>query len=311
MTTPAPFAHEAFFYRSDDSYVAALVPYLREGLEGGEAVAVATAPHRISLLREALGRDAAAVVFLPDHEWYVRPVATIAGWVRMVTSAVARGRTYARLVGEVRFGTNERQHPGWVRCEAVVNRALADLPARLVCPYDERTLPKLLLDEGRRTHPGILNGRRRDNAGYLPPEELLALVPEPPYPVVGEPVIELPIERTVAGLRELVRERGTAAGWLPPNRLDDLVLALSEVATNGVRHGYGRRRLRVWVLDGAVVCEVTDEGPGPRDPLAGYLPPPPGATGGMGLWLVHQICDALSIDTSGGRTRVRFAVHAS
>lgn len=310
MTAPGTFAHEAFFYRSDEGYVAALVPYLREGLQHGEAVAVATAPARIDLLRDALGADARAVVFLPDHDWYVRPVATIAGWARMVSGAVARGRSRARLVGEVRFGPAEK-HPGWVRCEAAVNRALAGLPARLVCPYDERTLPADLIAEGRRTHPGILNGQSRDNDGYLPPEKLLALVPEPPFPVSGDPVIELAIGATVAGLRDLVRDRGTAAAWLPPNRLDDLILALSEVATNGVRHGHGRCLLRVWALDGAVVCEVTDEGSGPPDPLVGYLPPRPGATGGMGLWLVQQICDALSIDTSHGHTRVRFAIRAT
>jgi hypothetical protein len=42
--------------------------------------------------------------------------------------------------------------------------------------------------------------------------------------------------------------------------------------------------------------------------LAGYLPPPPGAVGGMGLWLVHQVCDALAIQASGGLTRARFAL---
>jgi hypothetical protein len=34
----------------------------------------------------------------------------------------------------------------------------------------------------------------------------------------------------------------------------------------------------------------------------------PGIAGGMGLWLVGQICDALSVTTSGGVTRARFAL---
>src|SRR3712207_8863910 len=33
-----------------------------------------------------LGADAEPVLFLPDHEWYVRPVGTIAGWARVVAA---------------------------------------------------------------------------------------------------------------------------------------------------------------------------------------------------------------------------------
>jgi anti-sigma regulatory factor (Ser/Thr protein kinase) len=53
---------------------------------------------------------------------------------------------------------------------------------------------------------------------------------------------------------------------------------------------------------------VTDDGSRPPGPLAGYLPPTPGEVGGMGLWLVGQICDALSVQTSDGVTHARFAL---
>jgi anti-sigma regulatory factor (Ser/Thr protein kinase) len=87
-----------------------------------------------------------------------------------------------------------------------------------------------------------------------------------------------------------------------------LLLALSELATNGIRHGGRQRALRVWVRPEAVVCEVTDDGAEPPDPLAGYLPPAPGVIGGMGLWLVHQVCDAFSVHSRDGVTRARFAL---
>ncbi len=304
------FQHDAFFYRTDEEFAAALLPYLRGGVARGDGVAVATSRPRITLLHDALGADAGSVLFLPDDEWYQRPVGTIAGWARVIATSARRGRPYTRLIGEVRFGPREH-HPSWVRFEAALNRALAGSAATLVCPYNLAALPPALIDEGRRTHPTILNGQRRDSDRYLAPEMLLTQVPEPLFPVTGPPLIEVPIEGTVAPLRDLLRNRGAAEGWLPPDRLDDLVLALSEVATNGVRHGAGRRQLAVWLLDGTVVCEVTDEGGGPPDPLAGYLPPAPGATGGMGLWLSYQVCDSLAIDSSHGVTRARFAVRRS
>ncbi len=89
------------------------------------------------------------------------------------------------------------------------------------------------------------------------------------------------------------------------------MLALSEVATNGIRHGGEQRELRIWLTGDAVVCEVTDDGVVPPGPLAGYLPPRSGVTGGMGLWLVQQLCDAMAIRTVDGLTRARFAVRRS
>ena len=122
-------------------------------------------------------------------------------------------------------------------------------------------------------------------------------------------MLTVPVAGTVVDLRADLRRRATAQGWLPPDRVEILVLALSEVATNGIRHGGRHRELRVWVTPGAVVCEVTDDGPRPPGPLAGYLPPTPGTPGGMGLWLVAQVCDGLSLHTADGVTHVRFALH--
>ncbi|HEX8343122.1 MAG TPA: sensor histidine kinase [Actinoplanes sp.] len=301
------FDHSAFLYDSDAAYTSTLVTFIRDGLARDESVAVATDHGRIAMLCDALGDDAAAVRFLADDEWYVRPVRTIAGWARMLAASAARGRPSTRLVGQVRFGPEE-QHTGWVRCESALNRALARWNGHLMCPYDLRELPSHLIEAAARTHPLICDGGWSASDRYEAPERLLADVVEPPYPVTGDPVVRVPVADTVAGLREKVRHRAEAERWLSPERLDDLVLAVSEVATNCVRHGGGHGELKVWLNTEAVVCEVTDRGTTPPDPLAGYLPPPPGAVGGMGLWLVHQVCDALAIHASGGLTRARFAV---
>jgi anti-sigma regulatory factor (Ser/Thr protein kinase) len=296
--------HSAFFYDTPAQYLGFLVPFLCEGLQRDESVAVATSSRRIAALRHALGDDAAAVRFLPSDEWYVRPVRTIAGWAQLLRAAQAAGRPAARLVGEIDFRGDDRS---WVRFESALNAALTG-PGHLLCPYDRARLPRHLLDAARRTHHVLHDGGWHHSDEYVAPERLLADVAEPVYPVHGEPVITTPVGDTVVDLRARLRDRATAEGWLPPDRVEILVLAISEIATNGIRHGGRRRELRVWVDRDAVVCEVSDDGPHPPGPLAGYLPPAPGTPGGMGLWLVAQTCDAWSLRTGDGMTHARFAL---
>ncbi|WP_305785213.1 anti-sigma factor RsbA family regulatory protein [Symbioplanes lichenis] len=297
------FVHSAFLYDSDASYAAALALFAREGLAREQSVAVAAAPDRAGLVREALGGDARSVRFLPADEWYARPVRTIAGWVKLLRSGQSRGRT-TRLVGETPW---TGPAAAWTRYEAALNRALSRFDGTLLCPYDLRSLPPHLLDVPGRTHPRVHRDGWRDSTTYEP-ARVLTEVLDQPWPVSGPPAFVAPVPDTVAGLRATVRERAVLGGWLPPGRLDYLVLAVCELATNSVRHGGTERELTVWVLPDAVVCEVTDTGGRAPEPFAGYLPPVPGVSGGMGLWLVHQLCDGLTLRREGDVTRARFGV---
>ena len=302
------FLHSAFFYDTDTAYATTLAAFVREGLTRDEAVAVAANAHCTGLLRDALAGDAAEVRFLRSEDWYVRPVRTIAGWAQLLRAAAAHGRPFMRLVGHTTPAHGTRS---WIRFESALNRSLSGLTGHLLCPYDRSKLPAETVQTAVRTHPRLYDGGWRESAGYESPERLLAELPEPPYPVTGEPVLAVPVHDTVAGLRAQIRARATAEGWLPPDRVENLLLALSEVATNGIRHGGEKRELRVWLTEEAVVCEVTDDGRVPPDPLAGYLPPRSGSIGGMGLWLVQQLCDAMAIRTTGGLTHARFALRRS
>lgn len=299
------FTHSAFLYAGDSAYASMVSAFVRGGLERDEAVAVAAAPSRIALLRDSLAGDARAVRFLPAHEWYVRPVRTIAGWAQILRAAAAGGRPHTRLVGEIPYADMPET---WVRFEAALNRSLAALNGHLLCPYDRRALPAAVLSAAKRTHPRLHDGGWLDNTGYEQPEHVLEATPEPLWPVTGEPLVAVPITDSVARLRSAVRERATADGWLPPDRAELLSLAITELATNGVRHGGANRELRLWVLPGAVVGEITDDGAAPLRPLAGYLLPDPGTAGGMGLWLVQQLCDSLAVYRGDGFTCARFAV---
>jgi anti-sigma regulatory factor (Ser/Thr protein kinase) len=104
-------------------------------------------------------------------------------------------------------------------------------------------------------------------------------------------------------VRALVLRHAREAG-LTESRANDLVLAVSEVAANTLRHTRAPGTLAMWHDANEVVCEVHDEGT-ITDPLAGYRKPAPGASGGHGLWLVRQVCDLVELTSDANGTTVR------
>jgi anti-sigma regulatory factor (Ser/Thr protein kinase) len=302
-----PLAHDAMFYDCDQEFASALVPFVRAGLDHGDAVVAAVTRANIAVLRDGLGADATAVAFLDRDQWYQRPASTVAGWQRLLDDATGRGHGHLRVIGEVGFGTADR-HASWTRYESALNEVFAGSPAWIVCPYDRRALPDSVLDDARRTHPTVFAPGRPESDSYELPERFLRAVPEPLPPTAGPPALTLritddaaPARRALAAVLEARGRTGTARG-------DDLMLALSEIVTNGIRYGRGRRYLRAWIDGHAVTCEVTDDGDGPADPLAGYRPPNRLSPGGRGLWISQQVCDAFGIDHRDGTTVVRFTI---
>jgi anti-sigma regulatory factor (Ser/Thr protein kinase) len=77
--------------------------------------------------------------------------------------------------------------------------------------------------------------------------------------------------------------------------LEHLVMVVSELATNAVRHGGGRGRLRLWRTGGSIFCQVADQGPGIADPLAGSRRVDAAEVSGRGLWICRQLADSLTI----------------
>lgn len=104
-------------------------------------------------------------------------------------------------------------------------------------------------------------------------------------------------------VRALVLQCARAAG-LTESRASDLVLAVSEVAANTLRHTQSSGTLAIWHDADEVVCEVHDEGT-ITDPLAGHRKPAAGASGGHGLWLVRQVCDLVELTSNADGTTVR------
>ena len=69
-------------------------------------------------------------------------------------------------------------------------------------------------------------------------------------------------------VRAFVSEWASRAEECPAERTMDLVLAVSEVATNSVVHGGGSGTLHAWQENGSLMCEVQDIGR-LQHPLAG------------------------------------------
>ena len=104
-------------------------------------------------------------------------------------------------------------------------------------------------------------------------------------------------------VRALVLKQAREAG-LAEGRANDLVLAVSEVAANTLRHTQSSGTLVIWHDEDEVVCEIHDEGT-IADPLVGRRRPAPDANGGHGLWIVRQVCDLVELTSDASGTTVR------
>lgn len=107
----------------------------------------------------------------------------------------------------------------------------------------------------------------------------------------------------LAKVRQFVREQAVQTG-LSPNRIGDLVIAVSELAANTLRHTPGYGTLHIWSSPGEVVCQVRDGGH-IADSLAGSVRPSSEAAHGHGLWVVRQLCDSIDISSDAGGTTIR------
>jgi anti-sigma regulatory factor (Ser/Thr protein kinase) len=124
-----------------------------------------------------------------------------------------------------------------------------------------------------------------------------------PLPVPTSDVMYHTYRSDLSQVRALVLRQARAAG-LAADRASDLVLAVSEVAANTLRHTRSSGTLAIWHDADEVVCEVRDEGV-ITDPLAGQRRPPANACGGHGLWIVHQVCDLVELTSDASGTTVR------
>ncbi|ROO89660.1 histidine kinase-like protein [Actinocorallia herbida] len=306
---PAPrLNHHGLLYGSDEEFLAAAVPFCRDGVENGDAVLAVTTPGNIGLLRDALGGAAGRVEFVVAEQWYDTPGRALAEYFRYVGRHTAEGGL-ARVLGEpVWHGRSPLETAEWTRYEAVVNLAFAASPAWIVCPYDTRVTSPGVVADSLRTHPRLLEGTgERLSDSYAPPTDESSWGRPVPPPPPGRGRTEAEFEGGLAPLRAFVGAAGLSLG-MSREGAERLVLAANEVATNAVRHGGGRGRAAVWRDAHQVVCDITDPGSGGADEAvwyAGYVAPDPCAPSGHGLWAVRQLCELVELETGPRGTTVR------
>ena len=127
--------------------------------------------------------------------------------------------------------------------------------------------------------------------------------PRLPLPPPADLAVSHTYRTDLSKVRALVRQQASAAG-LTESRASDLVLAVSEVAANTLRHTASSGTLTIWHDQDEIVCEIRDEGM-ITDPLAGQRRPAADALGGHGLWLVHQVCDLVELRSDATGTTIR------
>jgi anti-sigma regulatory factor (Ser/Thr protein kinase) len=306
-----PYRHEALFFASQEALLEASVPWLRGGLDAGEVIALACDAENNAVVSAALG-DHPAVRVLPQERIYHKAIDAVAFYHDLITTTVAADHARVRVLGEVAFGTSARGREEWLRFEALCNHALASLPLWSVCAYYTPDLPQSLVDTALATHPWlrITDGTTAPNPDYVAPGRLLnGAAPLPPPPHGEAATVVLAHTGDLGELRDWLRTRLEDVDTTA-ERAETVVLAVNEVAGNGLRHGRPPVRVTLWATAAHILCDVTDRGPGITDPLAGYTPPDPRrlAEHGAGLWVTRRLCDEVKTARSRTDFTVRLAV---
>jgi anti-sigma regulatory factor (Ser/Thr protein kinase) len=305
---PAPlFRHLALFYRGRDQYLRALCDFIRASRARGHAVFAAVPGRQVEHLHQRLGDDSAQVALTDMAELGRNPARIIP---EVLAFAQGHPGQHVCCVGEPIWpGRTTEEIEEALRHEALVNLAFRDSPVTFLCPYDSARLPRWVVAGSASTHPSFVTDQREvASAGYLSAPGRLARWERalPPPPAQAE---ALGYRDDLASVRGFVASRAEQAG-LVSSRVSDLVIAVSELAANTVRHAGSVGTVQVWHTTAELICQVTDRGQ-ITDPLAWHRGRSERVLGGKGLWLVNQLCDLVQARTSPAGTVARLHMRLS
>lgn len=291
--------HIALFYRGDREYLEAVVPFILEGHAEGEPVFVAVPTAKLALLRDALGGDAERVSMFDMAELGRNPARTFPAF-----SAVDDGGGWIRAVAEPIWpGRSAEAYPACVQNEALFNEAFAGRRLITLCPYDAVSLDGSVLADARTTHPKIWTGQSLTDSPDFAHWEALNRYNEP---LPADPQAVTSTLHSITALSEARMLAATFAesAGLPSERIGDLQLIVTELATNSLEYTGGDCTLALWQRDGDIICQVSDGGQ-LDDPLAGRRTPELHQAGGRGLFLVNALADLVRTHTTADGTTIR------
>jgi anti-sigma regulatory factor (Ser/Thr protein kinase) len=295
------FDHSALLYHSEREYVDWLVRFISDGLDRAQPVLVAVPGDRLALLRRALG-DAAADVTMADITGIGRnPGRILAAQLAFVER---HPRQHVRIIAEpVWEGRTPFEYSACIQHEALANIAFDGLDVTGLCPYDASCLGEKVLADVHLTHPQIWRGGFRKHSPDYALDVALDHCNQPLTTNPAAVTFTVGEAADLAGARKCCNRYGRLLG-MSADRVADLMLVATELATNSLDHAGGGCRLSFWYEAGHVVCEARDMGRW-ADPLAGRRPPAAHGIGPYGLFVVNTIADLLRTHTTPAGTTVQ------
>jgi anti-sigma regulatory factor (Ser/Thr protein kinase) len=284
--------HDLFVYHDDDAMLTTVVPFLQDGVSAEEPAVVVLDGRKRELLANAVGSDGDATAYIDRDMFYTRPEDVLARYDLKLRQLVRAGARGIRVFGELPRCRAQAELDSWVSYEAILNRALVHYPVWVMCGYDTREVSESLLEGGLQTHQNVSGDRCVLRPHYLRPETVVRAHTPPPSPL--ENLNSIPVDGGPRLFRESLSAELDVAG-VPEVEASDMLLAASEVLANARQHGGGHVTVRVGRVGERFVCEVSDDGPGTDDPLAGFVPPRPRTSDGTGLWVARQLTRQLEL----------------
>jgi anti-sigma regulatory factor (Ser/Thr protein kinase) len=305
--------HHAMIGADSAECAEAVLTFVEDGLRQGEAVSVGLSAALGRRLRRVLGTQR-LVAYFDMTELGRNPGRIIAAMLDFARThaggapaAPQQSRPPLRYVSEPFWaGRSDAERAETARHEALVEPALAGAPATVLCVYNADRLDADTIACAERMHPVVIaGGEPRASAGYagrgvVPPHCDRPLAPPPPG------ATRLGYRDDLRAVRDTVASCAAQAG-LAPGRTTDLVLAVSEVAANTLRHTRDRGTLQVWRAGDEIIGQITDTGQ-IADPLAGRRRPAADSFRHGGLWVVNQVCDLVELRSGPDGTTVRMHV---
>ncbi len=295
--------HRALLYRDDAEFAARTTTFVRAALADRRPVLVAVPQPHLDLIRSALGSSASPVRFVDLAESGRNPGRIIPS-VLLAFADEHRGQSVSIVEEPLWPGRSPAEYAAAVEHEALINLALADVSATIVCPYDAVRLPHAALDHAGRTHPQVsMRDGFHPSPDYTDPVDvagtLSARLPPRPAEATGAAFGASDLR----SIRRLIGEAAHAAG-LNWQRIADLQHAVNELLTNTVVHTRRPGDVYCWQDEDTFVCEVCDSGR-IDDPLVGRRLPRADQSTGRGLLLVNHLCDLVQLSSSEAGTTVR------
>jgi anti-sigma regulatory factor (Ser/Thr protein kinase) len=295
------YDHSALLYHSEREYVDWLVEFIEEGLLLAQPVLLAVPGDKLAAVRAALGGASAEVTMADITDFGRNPGRILAGQLAFVERHASH---HVRIIAEAAWaGRSASEYVACMQHEALANIAHEGSDITGLCPYDASCLEDSVLAHVRLTHPQIwLGGSRR----HCPEYGVDAALDQCNQPLDTHPAaVTHTVEQAadLAGVRRCGERYGRLLG-MPADRLADLLLVATELATNSLDHAGGACRIAFWYENGYVVCEARDMGRW-ADPLAGRRPPVAGSPGPYGLFVVNAIADLLRTHTTPEGTTIQ------